>query len=195
MKEKMNIIKKISLFLIAGILLTTFVPVTVIADGGPMVDPYLFAKLKEGQQVAVVTLQDTDTASVDLFVSILDETRASHEVTFFVPLGEEPGGFGVVEEDSLEFNKTNTMNLDSIIFGDYRNDKEFIQWLFQNDVSFIIVLTKSDKLSKNQLSHNLRSLELALAEFTPSSVIIPASSSHRTGKEEILGIIDQHLSI
>jgi len=49
-------------------------PLPAQTDGGPMVDPALFAKLKEGQQVAVITLQDLNSASVDLFVSILDQT-------------------------------------------------------------------------------------------------------------------------
>jgi hypothetical protein len=47
-------------------LLSVIVPTTISADGGPMVDPLLFAKLKEGQQVAVIRLQDTNTASVDI---------------------------------------------------------------------------------------------------------------------------------
>jgi GTP-binding protein len=71
------------------------------------------------------------------------------------------------------------------------NDKQFIQWLAQNRVSFVIVLTKSDKLSRNQLAQNVKSLEKALADFTSSPVIISASSPNRTGKEEILKIIEQ----
>jgi len=62
----------------------------ISADGGPMVDPILFAKLKEGQQVAVVRIKDMETAQVDLFVSILDQTGESHEITYFVPLVTRP---------------------------------------------------------------------------------------------------------
>jgi hypothetical protein len=109
---------------------STIIPIPVIADGGPMVDPLLFAKLKEGQQVAVIKLQDTSTATVDLFVSILDQTGESHAITYFVPLGTKPNGFQVNEEDSLAFAKLQTANLDSIIFQDYRQDREYIQYLF-----------------------------------------------------------------
>jgi len=74
------------------------------------------------------------------------------------------------------------------------NDRQFMTWLFLNHISFVIILTKSDKLTRNQLSQNLKSLENALAEFDPSPLIIPTSSVDRRGKEEILKIIEQNLN-
>lgn len=94
--------KRISI--LAAILLAvifTSWPLPAKADGGPMVDPMLFAKLKEGQQVAVIQFHDTNTASVDLFISILDQTGESHEIVFFVPLGVKADEFAVREQDSL----------------------------------------------------------------------------------------------
>lgn len=85
-----------------------------------MVDPNLFAKLKEGQQVAVIRFHDTNTASVDLFISILDQTGESHEIVFFVPLGVKADGFSVREEDSLAFNEQLTRRLDMVLFQSYR---------------------------------------------------------------------------
>jgi len=75
------------------------------------------------------------------------------------------------------------------------NDKQFIQWLFQNQISFVIILTKSDKLTRNQLSRNLKSLEHALVEFSPVPVIISTSSIDRTGKEDILKIIEEKFNV
>jgi GTP-binding protein len=72
-------------------------------------------------------------------------------------------------------------------------DKQFITWLFKNHVPFVIILTKSDKLNRTQLSRNLKSLELALAEFNPAPEIISTSSVDRRGKEEILQVIEQSL--
>jgi hypothetical protein len=83
-----------------------------------------------GQQVAVIRLQDTSTATVDLFVSILDQTGESHAITYFVPLGIKPAGFQVNEEDSLTFANIQTANPDWIIFQDYRQDKQFVTNLF-----------------------------------------------------------------
>jgi len=88
---------------IVVIVASVIIPIQVSADGGPMVDPLLFAQLQEGQQVAVIRLQDNNTASVDLFVSILDKTGESHDVTYFVPLGIGPSNFQVTQEDSVSF--------------------------------------------------------------------------------------------
>jgi len=106
------------------------IPIPVNADGGPMVDPLLFAQLKEGQQVAVIRLQDASMASVDLFVSILDQTGESHDITYFVPLGIEPSKFQVNQEDAIFFANSQTTNLDQLIFQDYQRDKQFVQGLF-----------------------------------------------------------------
>ena len=114
------------LLLAAFILLT---PVSVKADGGPAVDPSLFTKLKEGQQVAVISLLDDGTASIDLFVSILDQTGESHEVTYFVPLGVQAAGFSVKEEDAITFGKNKTNALDTKIYQDHEDDKNSIQML------------------------------------------------------------------
>ncbi len=115
-------------------ILLTFIftawPVPARADGGPMVDPELFVKLKEGQQVAVITFRDANTASIDLFVSILDQTGESHEVVFFVPLGLKADGFAVREQDSFAFNDSFTNRLDMTIFQGYRQDQQFMQYLF-----------------------------------------------------------------
>jgi GTP-binding protein len=73
------------------------------------------------------------------------------------------------------------------------NDKQFMTWLFQNHIPFVIILTKSDKLTRNQLSQNVKSQGKALAEFNPLPFIIQTSSVDRRGKEEILNIIEQNL--
>jgi GTP-binding protein len=76
-----------------------------------------------------------------------------------------------------------------------QNDKLFMEWLSQNQIPFVILLTKADKLKRNQLNQNLKSLGRAVAGFNPPPVIIPTSSADRRGKEEILMIIDQNLNI
>jgi GTP-binding protein len=74
-------------------------------------------------------------------------------------------------------------------------DNQFMTWLFHNHIPFVIILTKSDKLTRNQLSLNLKLLEKALAGFNPSQLIISTSSVDRRGKEEILNIIEQTLIV
>jgi GTP-binding protein len=74
------------------------------------------------------------------------------------------------------------------------NDKKFMNWLYLNHIPFVIIFTKSDKLTRNQLSRNLKSLEIALAGFDPSPVIISTSSVDRRGRMEILNFIEENLS-
>jgi hypothetical protein len=95
-----------------------------------VVGPHLWAALKEGRQIAVVTLKDTNSAEVDLFVSLLDKTGESHEVVFFVPLGADASDFGVFEESSLDFDKRNTKELDSILYKDVQRKHQAINSLF-----------------------------------------------------------------
>ena len=122
---------KVTAFIaIVVIIASVIIPTRVSADGGPMVDPLLFAQLQEGQQVAVIRLQDNNTASVDLFVSILDKTGESHDVTYFVPLGIGPSNFQVTQEDSVSFANSQTAGMDRLIFQNYQQNQQFLQGLF-----------------------------------------------------------------
>ncbi len=69
--------------------------------------------IDEGQQIAVVHLQQDGTAQVDLFVSMADRSGQSHEVTFFLPLGVQASDFGVEEETSLVFDKALTEEIEA----------------------------------------------------------------------------------
>jgi hypothetical protein len=123
-------IKGIVFITLVIIIASVIIPTPVSADGGPMVDPLLFAQLQEGQQVAVIRLQGNNTASVDLFVSILDKTGESHDVTYFVPLGIGPGNFQAAQEDSVSFANSQTADLDQLIFRNYQQNQQFLQGLF-----------------------------------------------------------------
>ncbi|MDR1808982.1 MAG: ribosome biogenesis GTP-binding protein YihA/YsxC [Prevotella sp.] len=71
-------------------------------------------------------------------------------------------------------------------------DLEFIQWLGENGVPFVIVFTKIDKISKSRLHANtqlyLDKLKETWEELPP---VFYTSSEHRIGKEEILNYIEQ----
>ena len=105
-------------------------PLPVKADGGPIVGPHLWAFLKEGRQIAVITLWDTERAEVDLFISMLDSTGESHEVVFFVPLGSDPASFSVREKDSMAFDRSETEKWDNILHEDARRKHMAINSLF-----------------------------------------------------------------
>ncbi len=111
-----------TILLITGSLLVP--PSHAKADGGPILtDPELWGQLKEGQQTAVITLKDNDTAFIDLFVSMLDNSGQSHEVVFFVPLGAEASDFSVIEKTSLDFDRELTEELDQALRDEVHNKR------------------------------------------------------------------------
>ncbi len=129
MLRRLGILHRLTILLLLIVLLLAL-SLPVRADGGPVVGPHLWAALKEGRQIAVVTLKDTNSAEVDLFISLLDKTGESHEVVFFVPLGADAGDFGVFEENSLDFDERNTRELDSLLYKDVQRRHQAINSLF-----------------------------------------------------------------
>jgi hypothetical protein len=105
-------------------------PLPVKADGGPIVGAYLWTLLKEGQQIAVVTIKDSETVEVNLFISILDSSEESHEVVFFVPLGADAAEFHVLETYLLRFDQHNTEGWDTVLQQEVARQHQVIEYLF-----------------------------------------------------------------
>jgi len=73
-------------------------------------------------------------------------------------------------------------------------DLEFLDWLGNEEISFIILFTKIDKLSKTQLAANLSAYRNELSKYWEEiPAIIPVSSVTKQGKTEILDIIQKML--
>jgi hypothetical protein len=100
------------------------------ADGGLLVPYDLWMQVKEGQQIAVVTLQSDSTAKVDLFISILDKTQQSHDLTFFVPLGTNTINFYASDQDLSEFDRGYTIGLDTLLRNGANRKQYAMQMLF-----------------------------------------------------------------
>jgi GTP-binding protein len=69
-------------------------------------------------------------------------------------------------------------------------DREFMQFLGKNKVPFVLVFTKTDKLTKNQLKRNIELYKTSMLqrwESLPDTFM--TSALHKTGREEILGFI------
>lgn len=126
-------LKKLSISLILVLLISiagAFFPVPAQADGGPIVPRDLWDNLKEGQQVAVVTILNNNSAKIDLFISIQDKTNQSHEIVFFVPVGTNTSNFYAVEQDLATFDREKTTNLDRIIRDTALDKQHALQVLF-----------------------------------------------------------------
>ena len=73
-------------------------------------------------------------------------------------------------------------------------DLEFMNWLGDNEVGFIILFTKTDKLSKTQLTGNIAIYQKALSSsWEELPLIIPTSAETKFGREEVLEEINNVL--
>lgn len=71
-------------------------------------------------------------------------------------------------------------------------DMEFMQWLGENNIPFVMCFTKQDKLSKlesaKNLAHYKKVMKQIWQELPP---IFLTSSSNKKGKDEVLQFIDE----
>ena len=91
-------------------------------------------------------------------------------------------------------NRTNLMTLFALVdvrHEPQKNDMEFIEWLGMSRIPFVIVFTKADKLTRNQLEGNLASYKKAMLEdWEELPPMIVTSSETAMGKEEFLKYIE-----
>jgi hypothetical protein len=126
-----NVLRWLSLFLLLVFTVLLASPFPAKADGGTVTPYEIWVNLKEGQQIAVITLKNDATAKIDLFISILDATGESHEITFFLPLGTNAtADFSVVEQGINTFNLGTTEQLDSFIRSSAYNKNLALNELF-----------------------------------------------------------------
>lgn len=70
-------------------------------------------------------------------------------------------------------------------------DLDFMKWLGDSQIPFVIVLTKVDKVPQKEKSRHLKLLKEALSEeWEELPVIFESSAVKRTGREDILQFID-----
>ena len=70
-------------------------------------------------------------------------------------------------------------------------DMDFLRWLGENGVPFAIIFTKADKLSKTAVSANVDFYRKELLkEWEELPPVFITSSEKKTGREELLGFID-----
>jgi GTP-binding protein len=72
-----------------------------------------------------------------------------------------------------------------------KNDLSFIHWVGDKGVPMVIIFTKSDKLSKNDLQKNISQFKKRLSEdWDELPPMITSSSKTKAGQEEILICIE-----
>lgn len=78
--------------------------------------------------------------------------------------------------------------------GPQKVDIDFINWLGEIGVPFIIIYTKTDRTKPHELEANIEAITAALLEhWEELPPGIPSSANTRVGREEILKIIEETL--
>ena len=71
-------------------------------------------------------------------------------------------------------------------------DLDFIEWLGDSDLPFVIVYTKADKVKQKDKSRNIRLMKDKLSEMWEELPMIFESSAVKgTGKDQIMGFIEE----
>lgn len=74
-------------------------------------------------------------------------------------------------------------------------DAEFIHWAGRSEIPVCLILTKADKLTKNQLAINRKNIERSLLKtWQELPPVIVSSAAKKTGREEIIDVIGTALS-
>ena len=73
-----------------------------------------------------------------------------------------------------------------------QNDLDFIEWLGDSQLPFVIVFTKVDKINQRVKSKNLELLKKELSEsWDELPLIFETSAIKGTGKEQVMNFIDE----
>jgi GTP-binding protein len=74
------------------------------------------------------------------------------------------------------------------------NDLEFLEWLVDHEVPFVLVFTKNDKVKPAALQANIEALKAHLAEWSDTAPeILTCSSVTGDGRKALLALIDSVL--
>jgi GTP-binding protein len=74
-------------------------------------------------------------------------------------------------------------------------DVDFISWLVDCEIPFVLIFTKTDKQSLSQTQSSIaRFKKTVLTELDPSPPIFVSSAKTKTGRKEILNYITQQLA-
>lgn len=74
------------------------------------------------------------------------------------------------------------------------NDKVMYNWLKHYGYKIIIVATKSDKINRSQIQKNVNTIKKSL-QMADGDIIIPFSGLNKSGKEEILDVLEREFEV
>lgn len=73
-------------------------------------------------------------------------------------------------------------------------DKMMVDWLEYYEIPYLVVLTKADKIARSKLPNHLKAVEQLFNDHKFCRGVIPFSAVTNLGKEEILRLLETHIS-
>jgi GTP-binding protein len=74
-------------------------------------------------------------------------------------------------------------------------DVEFVEWLARNTVPFVLVFTKTDKVTPTTVQANIEAFTARIsAWFEKLPAIFTCSATTEQGRQELLGVIDESMT-
>ncbi|MFP8487655.1 ribosome biogenesis GTP-binding protein YihA/YsxC [Gracilimonas sp. Q87] len=73
-------------------------------------------------------------------------------------------------------------------------DEDFFYWMAMNEKPFAVVLSKSDKISRNKVNQSKAKVRRIMKEMNIEVPILPYSSSSREGTEDIKSLIKEFVT-
>ena len=74
-------------------------------------------------------------------------------------------------------------------------DLEFVEWLARNAVPFVLVFTKTDKVTSAEVQANIASFTARIAGwFAQLPAMFNCSATAAQGRQELLGVIDESMT-
>jgi GTP-binding protein len=74
-------------------------------------------------------------------------------------------------------------------------DVKFVEWLARNSVPFVLVFTKTDKVTPATVQANIAAFAACIAGwFEKLPAIFTCSAMAKQGREELLGVIDESMT-
>jgi GTP-binding protein len=104
-------------------------------------------------------------------------------------------GWGEMMENYLE-NRPNLLKVIQLVdirHAPSKQDVEMYEYLRHFGLDGIVVATKADKISRNQMAKNIKVIRQTL-KLSPEDKVIPVSALKRTGHQELLDTIEELLN-
>ena len=142
----------------------------------------------DGREFEIASFADYQEKMKEAFVILSSEERTKIIVEQVSSIANKLGLKAVLEKALLN-EVTGLVEYPHILLG--KIDQEFMQWLAENKIPFVLTFTKTDKLGKVSISKNIEGYKSEmLKEWEEIPKIFVTSAIKKTGLSKMAEYID-----